>query len=123
VLTNSNRPRFENCTHVKLTSNINTYSLRLFPPFISTTQVEGRGNGIKTVIPNVAEVASALHRDPAEVTKFFGCELGSQTTYNTDTDRAVVNGSHTTPDLQNLLFKYIEKFVLCPSCRLPETSK
>eukprot|EP01083_Nonionella_stella_P122074 367051_1 len=84
-------------------------------------KVEGRGNGIKTVIPNVCEVASSLHRDPAEVTKFFGCELGSQTTFNEENGRAVVNGSHTTPDLQNNLFKYIDKFVLCPNCRLPET--
>merc|ERR1712070_495104 len=46
---------------------------------------------------------------------------GSQTTYAADTDRAVVNGAITTPDLQNHLKKYIEHFVLCKNCRLPET--
>mmetsp|Transcript_29425 Transcript_29425/g.37926 ORF Transcript_29425/g.37926 Transcript_29425/m.37926 type:complete len:212 (-) Transcript_29425:158-793(-) len=84
-------------------------------------KVEGKGNGIKTVIPNISQVASSLHRDPAEVTKFFGCELGAQTTFNVENDRAVVNGAHTTQDLQNNLFKYIERFVLCPGCRLPES--
>lgn len=84
-------------------------------------KVEGRGNGIKTVIDNVIQVALGLHRDPGEVNKFFGCELGAQTTWNPETERAVVNGSHTDRDLQTLVHKYVELFVLCPSCRLPET--
>ena len=85
-------------------------------------QVEGRGNGIKTVIPNMTLVAQTLHRPPGEVTKFFGCELGAQTTWNDDTERSIVNGAHETKVLQDKLSIYIEKFVLCPSCKLPETS-
>ena len=84
-------------------------------------KVEGRGNGIKTVIPNVADVALSLHRSPAEVNKFFGCELGAQTSYNEKDDRAVINGQHTDVQLQNMIHKYIEDFVICPNCRLPET--
>ena len=85
-------------------------------------KVEGRGNGIKTAIPNCADVASALHRPPGEVTKFFGCDLGAQTTYNEETERSIVNGAHETRTLQEKLSIYIEKFVLCPQCKLPETS-
>jgi translation initiation factor 5 len=84
-------------------------------------KVEGRGNGIKTVLINVVELGTALNREAPEITKFFGCELGSQTTYTVDTDRAVVNGAHRDADLQNHLSKYIENFVLCKNCRLPET--
>ena len=69
----------------------------------------------------MTQVAMSLHRDPGEVTKFFGTELGAQTTWSPDTERAIVNGAHTTADLQTNLFKYIEAFVLCPECRLPET--
>jgi len=47
--------------------------------------------------------------------------LGAQTTYNKETDRAVVNGHHTDKALQQLVHKYIEGFVLCPNCGLPET--
>lgn len=84
-------------------------------------KVEGRGNGIKTVIPNISEVSLSLHRDAGEVNKFFGCELGAQTTYSVENDRAVVNGSHTDNALQSMIHKYIESFVLCPQCGLPET--
>lgn len=84
-------------------------------------KVEGRGNGIKTVLLNVTDVADSLKREAPEITKFFGCELGAQTSYTTDPDRAIVNGSHRDADLQNHLSKYIEHFVLCKNCRLPET--
>jgi translation initiation factor 5 len=83
-------------------------------------KVEGRGNGIKTVLININDVSLALKRDAPEITKFFGCELGSQTSYGTD-DRAIVNGAHRDADLQTHLTKYIENFVLCKNCRLPET--
>ena len=42
------------------------------------SKVEGKGNGIKTVIPNLAEVARALGRPPIYVHKYFGIELGAQ---------------------------------------------
>ena len=83
-------------------------------------KVEGRGNGIKTVLVNVESVALSLNREPAELTKFFGTELGAQTTYSAELDRAVVNGAHQTSDLQALICIYVEKFVLCKQCRLPE---
>ena len=85
-------------------------------------KVEGRGNGIKTAIPNMTQVALSLHRPPGEVTKFFGCELGAQTTWTEETERAIVNGAHATNVLQEKLSVYIEKFVLCPACKLPETN-
>jgi translation initiation factor 5 len=81
-------------------------------------KIEGSGNGIKTIIDNISDVALSLHRSPGEVNKFFGCELGAQTTYNEDTDRAIVNGAHTDDTLQKLIHRYIEAFVLCPNCRL-----
>lgn len=84
-------------------------------------KIEGKGNGIKTVVMNCNDIAASLHRSTAEVCKFFGCELGAQSKYDKNTDRAVVNGAFDSTIMQNHLSKYIEKFVLCPSCRLPET--
>ncbi|KAK1743785.1 eukaryotic translation initiation factor 5 [Skeletonema marinoi] len=84
-------------------------------------KLEGRGNGSKTVIVNISELALSLHRDPGEVNKFFGTELGAQTTYSDETNRAVVNGHHTDAVLQQAVHKYVEAFVICPNCGLPET--
>ncbi|KAK0204860.1 domain found in IF2B/IF5-domain-containing protein [Desarmillaria ectypa] len=85
------------------------------------TKIEGKGNGIKTVIPNMADVARALSRPPAYTTKFFGCELGAQTSFDEKNDRYIVNGAHDANRLRELLDVFIEKFVLCKSCKNPET--
>ena len=85
------------------------------------SKTEGRGNGIKTVIVNCLDLATALHRSPGEVTKYFGTELGAQSKYDPATDKSIVNGAFDANDLQNHLKKFIETFVLCPNCRLPET--
>jgi translation initiation factor 5 len=84
-------------------------------------KIEGRGNGIKTLVVNCQDIAMSLHRSPAEVCKFFGCELGAQSKYDEKTDRAIVNGAFEASMMQTHLSKFIEGFVLCPGCRLPET--
>ena len=86
-----------------------------------TTKIEGKGNGIKTVIPNMSDVARALSRPPTYTTKFFGCELGAQTSFDEKNDRYIVNGAHNADRLRELLDVFIEKFVLCKSCKNPET--
>lgn len=85
-------------------------------------KVEGRGNGIKTVLPNIEDVARSLNRPATYATKFFGCELGAQTSFATpNDDRYIVNGAHTADRLRELLDVFIDKFVLCASCKNPET--
>eukprot|EP01096_Ripella_sp_DP13-Kostka_P016449 TRINITY_DN800_c0_g1_i1.p1 TRINITY_DN800_c0_g1~~TRINITY_DN800_c0_g1_i1.p1 ORF type:complete len:410 (-),score=228.03 TRINITY_DN800_c0_g1_i1:33-1148(-) len=85
------------------------------------TKVEGKGNGIKTRIVNMNDIAKALHRKPEYVTKFFGCELGAQSKCIEKTGLSVVNGCHDLEAMNTLLDQYIQKWVLCPNCRLPET--
>lgn len=84
-------------------------------------KVEGKGNGIKTVIVNMTEIAKALGRPPTYPTKFFGCELGAQTQFDIKNDRFIVNGAHEAGKLQQMLDIFIKKFVLCPGCDNPET--
>jgi len=85
------------------------------------TKIEGKGNGIKTVCPNMADVARALSRPATYPTKFFGCELGAQTTFDDKNERYIVNGAHNAERLRELLDTFIDKFVLCKSCKNPET--
>lgn len=84
-------------------------------------KVEGKGNGIKTVIVNMADVAKALNRPATYPTKYFGCELGAQTQFDHKNERFIVNGSHDASKLQDLLDGFIRKYVLCPECDNPET--
>jgi len=54
-------------------------------------------------------------------TKYFGCELGAQTQFDAKNERYIVNGSHDSSKLQDLLDGFIKRFVLCPECENPET--
>merc|ERR1712060_808545 len=84
---------------------------------------EGRGNGSKTCIMNMSDVAGALKRKPEYTAKFFGYELGAQTSYTNkegEGERTIINGHHETKVFQDLLDKFIEKYVLCQNCNLPE---
>ncbi|KAJ1912029.1 eukaryotic translation initiation factor 5 [Tieghemiomyces parasiticus] len=85
------------------------------------SKIEGKGNGIKTVIPNMSDIARSLCRPPAYPTKYFGCELGAQVKCEAKADRYIVNGSHDADKLQTLLDGFIDKYVLCASCKNPET--
>lgn len=84
-------------------------------------KVEGRGNGVKTVIPNMSEIAEALERPPEYPTKYFGIQLGAQTQMDAKADRYIVNGTHDAETLQDLLDGFIRTFVLCKECDNPET--
>ncbi|CAI2353495.1 unnamed protein product [Caenorhabditis sp. 36 PRJEB53466] len=86
-----------------------------------SAKVEGKGNGIKTVISNMSEIAKALERPPMYPTKYFGCELGAQTNFDAKNERYIVNGEHDANKLQDILDGFIKKFVLCKSCENPET--
>ncbi|PIC23271.1 hypothetical protein B9Z55_017027 [Caenorhabditis nigoni] len=86
-----------------------------------SAKVEGKGNGIKTVISNMSDIAKALERPPMYPTKYFGCELGAQTNFDAKNERYIVNGEHDANKLQDILDGFIKKFVLCKSCENPET--
>lgn len=40
---------------------------------------------------------------PPDPTKYFGCELGAQTQFDFKNERFIVNGSHDSAKLQDLL--------------------
>jgi translation initiation factor 5 len=85
------------------------------------SKIEGKGNGIKTVVVNLNTVAQALARPPEYVIKYFGFELGAQANAKPTDDRWIINGAHDAPKLQDYLDGFIDKFVLCKKCKNPET--
>ena len=85
------------------------------------TKIEGRGNGIKTNIVNMVDIAKALARPASYTTKYFGCELGAQSKFDEKTGTSLVNGAHETAKLAGLLENFIKKYVQCYGCGNPET--
>merc|ERR1712048_298936 len=94
-------------------------------------QVRGTGKMIRTVILNINDVAEALCRSehtncteaapftstPESILRFFSLALGT----DADTETNSLGGSWTASKLQEGLRDYIDDFVGCPGCHLPET--
>lgn len=84
-------------------------------------KVEGRGGGIKTILVNLSPISHSLKRNPDHILKFLGQELGSQTKSDRQTARYIINGSHETGSVQNYIYNFIERYVMCDRCNNPET--
>lgn len=80
---------------------------------------EGKTGGIKTVVVNLADIASSLKRSPSHILKYISYELATQS--KVDGNRYVVNGKHDPSRIQTLIYDFIDAFVMCPSCGNPET--
>ncbi len=82
-------------------------------------QILGKGNGVKTAITNLHNIAKSLNRPPDCLMKFLSCELGAGSCCKNNT--YTINGQHTPAELQDTLDRFIAKFVLCTDCENPET--
>jgi len=76
---------------------------------------EGHGKNTKTFIVNLIDLASSLNRSSDEIMKYFSYELGTQI------KSMYMKGSFTKLEIDTLIQKYIESFVLCTRCSLPST--
>ena len=82
---------------------------------------EGKGNGKKTRFVNIDEISQQLHRTPDELTRFLGIDLSTSTNYVDNS--AIINGHIRKDDMDKSLRNYIELFVICKNCGLPEIPK
>eukprot|EP01065_Artemidia_motanka_P008095 TRINITY_DN1403_c3_g1_i1.p2 TRINITY_DN1403_c3_g1~~TRINITY_DN1403_c3_g1_i1.p2 ORF type:complete len:336 (+),score=133.77 TRINITY_DN1403_c3_g1_i1:77-1084(+) len=83
-------------------------------------KVEGSGNGIKTVLPNISEIAQRINRDVEFPMKYFGIDMGAHS--KQEAGKWIVMGQHDKERMQKCLYDYITKFVLCVHCSNPETT-
>jgi translation initiation factor 2 subunit 2 len=79
----------------------------------------GETDGAFTRLTNLGAIADALSRKPEHVHRAIQRELGTAGQF--DGDRARYNGSFTVADFDAVLENYIEEFVLCSECGLPDT--
>lgn len=80
------------------------------------SQIGGKGNGKFTIINNLDKVTEAFNHPSCIVFKFIGYCLGS----NITEEQTRLTGHYSNDDLLNKLYRYINSFVLCESCGIPE---
>lgn len=78
-------------------------------------KVESSGNGIKTKLCNIENIAEALNRNVDNLCKYFSYQL------NCAEKRRILKGKHSKGILDKTLEKYINDYVLCGKCKIPET--
>ena len=83
-------------------------------------KIEGNGNGIKTVLVNLEQIGSAIMRHPEYLLKYISQYLGTMGMCKAN--KYIVTGEFTQNVIQQKIFDFITDFVLCGSCRNPETT-
>lgn len=73
-----------------------------------------------TIIDNINEISKDLEREPLLFIKYLKQKLG--TNIQMKGDKMIISKTITLTELESLLFDFIESYVLCPKCRLPETT-
>lgn len=81
-------------------------------------RTEGKGINIHTTLLNLKEVAKSLLTSHEYILKFFGYELALQT--NEKNSDIWINGEIDKKTVLEVLDKFIDKFILCSRCKLPE---
>lgn len=75
--------------------------------------------GAKTVIKNMAEISSALRREPEQVGRFIAKEMAAPGSIQNGT--FVLQAKASKEMLQKKLEDYIKNFVYCRVCGEPDT--
>lgn len=82
---------------------------------------EGSGNGIKTIIENIKDISKSLERDREEICKYLQLNLNTNKKWISAERKLILNGDFTKNEIEMKLKKYIEYYVICKHCNLPET--
>lgn len=80
-------------------------------------KIGGGGNGIYTIINNMDSIGDSIGHSSYLLFKYIAKITGS----NYIEGKNQLTGAHTKETLNNLLQEYIENFVLCPKCNIPES--
>jgi translation initiation factor 2 subunit 2 len=93
---------------------IRVKSERLELPRLSYAKI-----GMRTVVYNFKELADALNRDPQHLLKFLSGEMATAATIQGG--RVIFQGKFSEDTFSRLMQRYMESFVVCSVCKLPDT--
>lgn len=86
---------------------------------LSTPDADAQKDGAFTRLTNLEEIADTLSRDPDHLHRFIQRELGTNGKLEEGVGR--YNGNFTGSDFDATIQEYIETYVLCGECGLPDT--
>ncbi|MFW9788654.1 MAG: translation initiation factor IF-2 subunit beta [Candidatus Thorarchaeota archaeon] len=75
--------------------------------------------GNRSIWQNFQEIINILHRPGKEVLKFVAQQLG--TAGNIEGSNALFNGKFNQEQVDDVLNRYIDSYVICPVCTRPDT--
>ena len=75
--------------------------------------------GNRSIWQNFQEIINILHRPGKEVLKFVSGQLG--TAGNIEGSNALFNGKFNQEQVDEVLNRYIDSYVICPVCTRPDT--
>jgi translation initiation factor 5 len=81
---------------------------------------EGRGNGVRTIIVNLKEIAESLSRRETELLQYLAVELSVCSTVKNKV-HYTLNGTFSSQMLQDIMQRYVKSHVSCGTCENPET--
>lgn len=100
---------------VNIPRHIEDPEYRYKMPVLEST-VKEKGINVSTTYTNLPDVAKALKREPMYIVKFIGFTKGAATDKNFK-----IKGKIDVESSMEVLDQFIEKFVICPHCGLPDT--
>lgn len=79
-------------------------------------ELGGKGNGIFTIVNNLNAISKSLNTPEEILIKYLCYYLNS----NYNEKKKTYSGHHQKKSFEAGIFKYINSFVLCPTCGIPE---
>ncbi|WP_254546407.1 translation initiation factor IF-2 subunit beta [Halomarina pelagica] len=86
---------------------------------LSVPDAHAQKDGAFTRLTNLAEIADTVSRDPDHVHRFVQRDLGTNGKLEDGVGR--YNGTFSGRDFDESIEKYVETYVLCGECGLPDT--
>jgi len=92
------------------------YRYKIFHIQTKLTGSSNNQKGSLTYLTNIQEVTKQLNHNPKTLIKYLGICLGSKI----NEDKYWIQGHHSKEKIQKYIFDFINCFVLCPKCFVPE---
>lgn len=83
---------------------------------INQTGSSNNQKGSLTYLTNIEKISKQINHNPKTLTKYLGICLGSKI----NEEKYWIQGHHSKEKIQKYIFDFINCYVLCPKCSVPE---